>query len=319
MGNNDLEIINWLLASKRSFEPKTHADFSSFRQAFSNEAGRWEASIDRAIAGGFIADCVAYAFAAGYNAALQRLVGTLPVNATASFCITEEGGGHPRAIRTRIVPSGVDAKRGRIYGVSGRKKYITCAKEADLFLVAASEGVADDGKNRIRMVRIDAQTPGISIVPMKGLNMVPEISHGEIGFSDVVVSEADLLPGDGYTAYIKPFRTIEDLHVSAAILGYVFRNACIYDWGRDILESILGRIVLLRSLAFSRTHSPAALIVLGDALNQVKMLFMRLEPFWEKADKAAKAAWDRDKALMQIADKARDRRLQTAWETLFAD
>ena len=34
-------------------------------------------------------------------------------------------------------------------------------------------------------------------------------------------SKAEQLPGDGYLDYVKPFRTIEDIHVVGATLGYL--------------------------------------------------------------------------------------------------
>ena len=314
MKKDNLRIVDWLLSSGRSAAPDTYPGFGAFRQAFFKETASWNTPVDRAIVGGCMADCVAYAFAAGYNAALQCLVPALPATAITCFCITEKDGGHPRAIRTKMVASGMDANRGKAYTINGRKKYITCAAQADLFLVAVSEGVGEGGRNRIRMIKMDAKTPGIRIVPMEGLHLVPEISHGEIILTDVAALEADLLPGDGYTAYIKPFRTIEDVHVSAAMLGYLFRNACRYDWGRDIRQTILARIVLVRNLAFFRPDAPAVHIVMGDAIKQVKDLIKRVEPLWETAGREAKEAWDRDKALINIADKARALRLDAAWK-----
>ncbi len=314
MGKDNLRIIDWLLSSGRSAALETHSAFGAFWQAFSKESGSWNSPVDRAIAGGSVADCMAYAFAAGYCAALQRLFPALPVNMPASFCITEEKGAHPRAIETRLTPVEIDPKRGKAFTVNGRKKYVSCAGEAGLLLVAASEGRTVDGRNRVRVVQIDAKTPGIRIVPVKGLNLVPEISHGELIFTDVAVFEADLLPGDGYTAYIKPFRTVEDLHVSAAILGYLFKSACKYDWGREVLENILGCTVSVRSLACCSPDSPKVHIVTHEALKRIRDLSVRLDPFWEKAGRKAKEAWDRDKALMDIADKARALRLRAAWK-----
>lgn len=314
MKKTNLHIIDWLLSEGRSIATKTYPEFDSFRQAFYRESESWEAPVDRAVVGGAVSDCIAFAFAASYCSALQCLVPDLPKNAITCFCITEEGGAHPRAIKSQLVPSGNNADKGKTFTLNGKKKYVTCAMEADLFLVAASDGVRDDGKNSIRMMKIDSKTPGIRIVPMKDLHLVPEISHGELIFTDVNIFETDLLPGDGYIDYIKPFRTIEDLHISAGILGYLFRNACKYDWGTDIKESILGRIVSVGTLALSSPNAPGVHIVTGDVLKQIKDLFKQLEPCWEKVGGEAKKAWDRDKTLMNIADKARTRRLQTAWE-----
>jgi acyl-CoA dehydrogenase len=305
------EIIDWLLSGGRGVTFDSCADFASFRRVFHGAAGSWEAPVDRAVVGGFAADCFAYAFAAGYGCALQRLVPAIPADALACFCITEEGGGHPRAIAARIDPSG---DRGDAFTLSGRKKYITCAKEADVFLVAASDGIRADGTNSIRMVKIEAGTPGVNLQVMDTLRLVPEISHCEIMFDDVPVSAAEMLPGDGYTDYIKPFRTIEDLHVSAAILGYLFRNARIYGWGREVMERIAGLIVSVRSLALEPPGASSVHIVMDDVLKQIKLMVESLDPLWEKAGESAKQAWARDKAVMNIADKARAARLQRAWK-----
>ncbi len=320
MQNANLKIIDWLLSESRSIStsktiaPKVYPDFDSFRKVLFRESESWPAPVDKAIVGGFVADCTAFAFAAGYCYALQQLVPALGENAITCFCITEEGGGHPRAIKSKLVPSANEMNPGNTFTLNGKKKYVTCAKEADQFLVAASDGIRDDGTNSIRMMTIDSKAPGVRIVPMENLHLVPEISHCELIFTDVHIVATDLLAGDGYTDYIKPFRTIEDLHISAGILGYLFRNACRYDWGRDIKESILGRIVSVRNLALSNPGAPAVHIVTGDVLKQIKELFKLLEPLWEKAGGKARQDWDRDKILMTIADKARTRRLETAWE-----
>lgn len=314
MEKTNLHIVDWLLSESRSIPENTSSEFDSFRQALYKNTKSWTAPVDRAVVGGVVADCIAFAFAAGYCSALQCLVPSLDENAITCFCISEEGGGHPRAIKSQMVPLSNDTGQKKTFSLNGQKKYITCAKEADFFLVAASEGISNDGKNRIRMIKIDSNAPGITIVPMKNIHLVPEISHCELIFTDVKILETDLLPGDGYTDYIKPFRTVEDLHISAGILGYLFKNACRYDWGTDIKESILGRIASVRNLALCSPTAPAVHIVTGDVLKQIKELFQLLEPLWEKVGGGAKASWDRDKILMTIADKVRNRRLQTAWE-----
>src|SRR4051794_29963976 len=58
--------------------------------------------IDEALLGGADADRAAYAFAAGYQAALRALVPSLPRDAMASLCATEQGGAHPKNIRTTL-------------------------------------------------------------------------------------------------------------------------------------------------------------------------------------------------------------------------
>jgi len=314
MEKTNLDIIDWLLSERKSVPGKTSQEFDAFRQVFYQNTESWDAPVDRAVVGGFFANCVAFAFAAGYCSSLQCLVPSLPEKVIACFCISEEGGGHPRAIKSQLVALEDNTDQGKTYKLNGKKKYVTCAKEADVFLVAASLGISDDGKNKIQMIKINSKTPGITIVPMTNINLVPEISHCELTFTDVKIFESDILPGDGYTEYIKPFRTVEDLHISAGILGYLFQNACKYDWSTYIKEIILGCIVSARTLALSNPTAPAVHIVTGDVLKQIKELFKQIEPEWGKIGGKAQKAWDRDKILMSIADKVRTRRLETAWQ-----
>src|SRR4051812_15441573 len=98
----------------------------------------WTEPFDRAFAAGACADRLGFAFAAGYAEALRVLVPALPPGSIAALCATEEGGVHPRAIRTRLEATGP----GR-YALSGRKKWATVATAASSLLVVASTG--EDG------------------------------------------------------------------------------------------------------------------------------------------------------------------------------
>ena len=77
----------------------------------------WPASIGQAIVGGFRADRAGWAFAAGYQASLRRILPDLGREVVAAFCVTEEGGNRPRDILTRIEP----AAGGR-FRVTGSKR-----------------------------------------------------------------------------------------------------------------------------------------------------------------------------------------------------
>ena len=83
-----------------------------------------------AMRGGFAADRVGWAFAAGYQSALRTLVPSLPVQALAAFCVTEEGGNRPRDIRTLITPG---AGGGLL--VSGSKRWTTLGPQGTMLLV----------------------------------------------------------------------------------------------------------------------------------------------------------------------------------------
>ncbi|MBW1899662.1 MAG: acyl-CoA dehydrogenase family protein [Deltaproteobacteria bacterium] len=314
MRKRHLTIIDWILTQRKFIEDSSFPHFSDWKQeVYFRKTKSWSDPADMAIAGGFLADRVSYAFAAGYHSSLHRLVPSLPFDTITAFCVTEEEGGHPRAIKTKMESVKSNEDGLSLFRLNGTKKFITCAGEAELLVVAVSTGVGADGKNHIRMVLLNRGMEGITVIPMKDLHFVPEISHGILRLEDVEVRETDLLPGDGYTEYIKPFRTIEDLHVSAAILGYLFRIASLYDWPREVKEKILCLMITVRTLAVSDPDAPEVHIVFGGVFSQISNLLQDVTPFWENVEIETRKAWDRDRELLNVAGAARKRRLQTAW------
>ena len=134
--------------------------------------------IDQAIVGGFLADRVGYAFASGYQAALRALVPDLPPDRIASLCMTERGGGHPRAVETRLDEAGPGA-----YRLTGRKRWSTLSTEAGVLLVVASTGSDERGRNRLRLVRVESAAPGVTLHAMPAPPFTAEISHAEARYS----------------------------------------------------------------------------------------------------------------------------------------
>jgi alkylation response protein AidB-like acyl-CoA dehydrogenase len=173
--------------------------------------------IDRAVIAGFRADRLAGAFAGGYQAALRTLVpGSCVDECIFSLCVTEQAGNSPRAIEAALTP-----RAGGGFALSGRKRWSTMAPLASVLLVAASEGADASGRKRFKLVRVEADRPGVTIHRMPPTQFVPEVPHAELELVDVALGEDAPLPGDGYTQYVKRFRTIEDIHIHGAILGYV--------------------------------------------------------------------------------------------------
>jgi hypothetical protein len=255
---------------------------------------------------------VGYAFAAGYEAALRKLVPDLPRESIVAFCITEEGGGHPRAIRASLTAKEGD-KSAVLWSLSGSKRFVTCAQEADTLLVAASRGTTPDGMNLISMVRVRRDAPGLTITPMTDLPFVPEISHGVVTLSEVPVSDGEILAGDGYTDYIKPFRTIEDLHVFGAIAGYLFRIASLFSWPRQNAEELLTLTSAIGALAQQEPLHPSVHIALGGLKTLFDRFLSETDPLWERVDEETRSRWLRDRQLLTVAGKAREARLSAAW------
>jgi acyl-CoA dehydrogenase len=257
-----------------------------------------------AMAGGAVADRLGYAFAAGYHAALRRLVPSLGPDHRACLAATEEGGGHPRAIATRL-----DACR-----LHGTKTFATLATEADVVLVVAKTGDDDRGRPMLRVVRVTPPREGLTIAARAPFPVAPEIPHAKITFDGVAVSEDDVLPGDGYDRYLKPFRTIEDVHVLAALLAYVGVPARRHAWPREVFEELAALLVAVHGLSDLDPSARETHVALGGVFARVKHVLVSTEPHWAAAGEQARARWERDKGLLAVADNARRARLEAAWK-----
>lgn len=115
-------------------------------------ANRFDRPVDVAIAGGFGADRLGFAFLSGYQEALRTLIPDLPDDELVAMCATEEGGGHPSAIRTTLT------ERNGVWLVNGTKSFATMGAFAHHLVVIASVGTAPDGRNRLRATMVDAAT-----------------------------------------------------------------------------------------------------------------------------------------------------------------
>ncbi len=282
--------------------------------------------VERALWGGFHADRLGYAFAAGYGAALARLFDHAasaqrlstsrpfpdpPLRGPIALAATETGGAHPRAIATRL------DKQGGALHLHGEKTFVTLASVADELLVVASRGVEADGKNRLRLVRVPARARGVTTTPRPETPFAPEIPHAIVGFEGVVVEDRDVLPGDGYDVWLKPFRTIEDVHVLAATIGYLAGVGRNHAWPRATLAEIASTALALIDGGARDPSAPLTHVILEGLFATVRRLLATLD--WDKVEPEERARWHRDAPLMLVAENARAARAEAAWKRLTAD
>lgn len=267
--------------------------------------GSWEdlreptgTPVERAVVGGARADRAGHAFALGYTAALEALAG----ETRAAFCVTEDGGNHPRAIETRLVD-------GR---VTGAKRWATLADRASHLLVVAREGSDAAGRPRLRMVRVPRDAPGVTL-EVSAAAFVPEIAHARVTLDG---APGEVLPGDGYADYVKPFRTVEDIHVHAALVGYWFGVARSRGFAHALVERLAMTAAALVALGAEDARAPATHVALGGVLAASAERVAALEAEWAVVPDEEWERWQRDRAILRVASKARGERLARAWEAL---
>jgi acyl-CoA dehydrogenase len=262
-----------------------------------------------AVLGGFAADRLAYAFASGYMAALDQLLGTTTPRRR-SLCATEARGAQPSMLECRL-----DLDEGGGGRLSGEKSFATLGHLADELLIVATTGRDAEGRNQLRVARIPSDREGIRYGEPVSPTFVPELPHAPVSLHDVRVEPDELLPGDGYLTVLKPFRTVEDAHVFLAVLGWLTKLARQIACPPEIVERGLSLISGLLPVAASpRPLSPAVHRVLGGSIAASRWHITALEgsPAWAELPESTRARWARDRRLLDVAGTVRNRRLEVA-------
>ncbi|WP_284617886.1 acyl-CoA dehydrogenase family protein [Aquabacterium humicola] len=263
---------------------------------------------------GWAADRIGWAFAGGYQAALRALLPSLAGERLAALCVTEAGGNRPRDIATRIAPQPDGMLR-----IDGEKRWTTLGPQSATLLVVGAwspAGAEPAGRPALRVVRVESATPGVQLQPMPPTRFVPEVPHAGVLLTDVRVSASALLPGDGYEAVVKPFRTVEDVHVMLAIGAWLLREARARAWPSAFAERLVAALALLAELAAAETLAATTHVALAGALQWLAPLFAEAGERFAAAGDAVAARWPRDAALLQVAGAARAQRAARAWERL---
>jgi alkylation response protein AidB-like acyl-CoA dehydrogenase len=287
-------------------------DLSTFCREHRARSDHNSLAFDRAALGGLHAATVGQAFVAGYRAALQQLVPSLG-REPAALCVTEAQGAHPRAIQSTLTADG-DA-----FVLRGSKRWVSVGESPVALLVVARVGEHADGRPSLRVARVPVDRAGVIVQWMSGYPVVPDVAHASIALDDVRVGRDELLDGDGYSGVVKPFRTIEDIHVFGAVLAYLVAVGRASRWPAAVLASLVAPIVALRSLAEQDPSAPSTHLALGATLDHAKAAVDALDARWDTVETARRDGWYRDRVLLQIASKARAERMSAAARALSLD
>ena len=268
-------------------------------------------TIHQAIVGGFVADRVGWAFASGYQAALHALFPDAPGDRVCALCVTEADGNSPKAIKSSLT------KSVGHWTLNGSKRWTTLGPAGALFFVAARDPAASGKRASIRIARVYSNAAGLKIETMPATRFVPEVPHAQLHFDNLEIQESEILPGDGYDQYVKPFRTVEDIHVQAAVLAYLMREAQRLSWPQGWIERLSALLAALGKLADMPAAQAETHIALAGALAIGAGLVGETDEFWKRsATDSAALRWARDRELLKVAGSAREQRTRRAWEQL---
>jgi|GEM_PF-731111 len=291
---------------------------------FLDTTNQLTSTLEQAALGGRFSTNMSYAFSAGYQSAIQSLFKP-NTRSLSSVCITEKEGNHPRNIKSTLT------KHQQSWQLNGSKSFITGANDAKRLYIAVTDKPASDKhtnehlekettertvsiRPKIKMLSVPADQLGINIAPMPPLPFVPDISHGIATFEHVNIQATQILEGDGYSQYIKPFRTHEDIHVLAAIIGFRIGEAMDSKWAQSSVEAHLMLLSSLLSLSTDNFSVPTTHIIFSGCRAQFSALIQQTDDEFKQNNAEGFSHWKRDKALLDIANKAHILRTDRAWD-----
>jgi hypothetical protein len=258
---------------------------------------------DLALLGGLQAATPGLAFLAGYQAALRMLWPAAPWTAGA-LCVTENRSTRPADMSTRI------------YGlyISGRKDFVTAAECADWLLVAAREEQAEETP-RLALGVVRQGAPGVRIEALPALPLMPDIGHARLHLDQ---TQSERLAGDGWDDYVKPFRTLEDVHVLTAVSAWLFGIGRETAWPEALLLRLQGLLAGCAEVARQAPNAPSTHLLLAGLFAQQQAMADEVEAALANGPAHWAELWQRDKGLLRIAEAARSKRLEKARQIVAA-
>lgn len=250
-----------------------------------------------AVAGGRRMATPGLAFLVGYQAALRMLWPSAPLSLGA-LCATEQRSLRPADMQTRLT----DLR------LSGAKDFVTAGDAADWLLIAARSEEAG-ATPRLSLAVVYPGEPGVTVAKMPALPLMPDISHGRLHLDGAL---CELLAGDGWDAYVKPFRTLEDVYVLSAMTAWLYGVGQDSDWPQTLQLRLLALLAGCAEMSRQPPNNPAGHVLLGGLFAQFDALKTELDQALSEGDPEWAQMWQRDQAVMQLASGARAKRLAKA-------
>lgn len=251
-----------------------------------------------AVLGGRAMPTPGLAFLIGYQAALRMLWPSAPASLGA-LCASEQ-----RSVRVADMQVRVDDLR-----LSGSKDFVTAGLDADWLLVAARSEAAGQAP-QLSLAVVYPGEPGVRLEPLPALPLMPEVGHARLHLDQAL---CERLAGDGWDAYVKPFRSLEDLYVLSALCAWLYGVGQDNSWPQSLQLRLIGLLGGCAEGSRQCADSSACHLLLGGLFSQFSALKDELNQALSNTSGDWASLWLRDQGLLEIASAARAKRLAKAW------
>ena len=287
----------WL---QRLNDPQRHPLADNLAETYSRLLARLDpvSPFELAVLGARAMPTPGLAFLVGYQAALRVLWPSAPASLGA-LCVSERRSVRPADMQVRLT----DLR------LSGSKDFVTAGLDADWLLVAARSEAAGEAV-QLSLAVVYPGEPGVRLEPLPALPLMPEVGHARLHLDQAL---CERLAGDGWDAYVKPFRSLEDLYVLSALCAWLYGVGQDNAWPQALQ---LRLIALLGGCAEGSRQCADAIachLLLGGLFAQFAALKDEINQVLSTTPGDWATLWQRDQGLLEIASAARAKRLAKAW------
>ncbi|SPO65247.1 MULTISPECIES: acyl-CoA dehydrogenase [Pseudomonas] len=251
-----------------------------------------------AVLGGRAMATPGLAFLVGYQAALRVLWPSAP-QSLGALCASERRSVRPADMQVRL-----DDLR-----LSGSKDFVTAGLDAEWLLVAA-RCEAQGQPVELSLAVVYAGEPGVRLEPLPALPLMPEVGHARLHLQGAL---CERLAGDGWDAYVKPFRSLEDLYVLSALCAWLYGVGQETGWPQGLQLRLIGLLGACAESTRQSADAAASHLLLGGLFAQFNALKEELNQALLASPGEWATLWQRDQGLLEIASAARAKRLAKAW------
>jgi len=248
--------------------------------------------------------------AAGHQAAIRRLFPSTPRDAITAFCVSEERGAHPAGIETSL-SKGSYGK----WTLDGSKKWGSMSPDADILYVAASVGKTDT-RNDLRMVALPADRAGLELDLDAHPEHQSEMRIADLTFRNIQIDQSEIIDGDAYLNYIKPFRLVEDVFGTAGTQIALIKLGMRHNWDEQAIEDLLALVGEAAVIAQTGMETPEEVLLISAYLRRSAQVWDSLGDCWKDVPPDIVKKWRPDVGMLGVAARAREMRRDKAWQEL---
>lgn len=252
------------------------------------------------------ADRLAWAFFSGYQGAIQAAFHT-GVGTVGAFCANEA----QRKITD--IETSLEDRDGRLLLSGGKSWTLAEPEELTLFVLARPADGPAKGPGSLSIVRLPIRSPGVGTEPLQAQLVIPELPQAAVRFEGAQVSPSDVVQGDGYADYAKPFRMHEDVFVTGCAIAYLLRESQVGSWPTAWVERAIAVVSLLALCSRNDASQGGGIILVAGALSIAGDVIRDAEMQWTKSQESARARWMRDRPILALGKEVRRQRAVQAW------